>query len=397
MNEGNKLVPFARARRRPDRRRVAEFAATARKLQEERAAAEDVVSRLLRERPRSEWIRLAELRNVGAVERLGREVEQRLDREPREALAIAEVATEIADALRAEAYPPVMLAQTRAHAWKDRGQALCYLARHEEALAALDKADAMLEAFGTLAHDLAIVRFVKSSTLQEVNRFEESMRLLAECSKVFNAHGDARRSLLCGIAEGALLHRLKRFRDARHAYMSLLDTARELHDDNAEAYLHHNIGYTSVYLEDFATAASHLDAAVEIFRCLDQELNAARSEVVRGLLFARSGERRRAVVHIGAIRKQFLAHGLVEEAGIVGLEIVEARLGLGEAREAELLAREIIADFTNAKLNTRAISALGYLTEAISRTDVSSSMVGEVREFIVSLRKYPEREFVACA
>ena len=400
MNDENKLVPFARARRRPDRRRVAEFAATARKLQDERAAAEGAVTRALRETPRAQWPHLSsrgELRTAGAVERLGREVEARLDREPREALAIAEVATAVADALRADAYPAVMLAQVRAHAWKDRGQALCYLARYEEALAALDRADGVLEVFGTLAHDLAIVRFVRATTLAETSRFDESMQLLRECRSVFRAHGDARRDLLCGIAEGSVLHRMKRFREARDAYLALLHVAQELSDTTSEAYLHHDIGYTSADLGDFSMAERHLDYAVEIFQRIEQPLNAARSEVVRGVLFARRGENRRAVGHITSIRKTFLAHGLVEEAGVFGLEIVQAMLALGQPREAETLAREIVGDFVAAKLNSRAICALGYLTEAIGQRTASAAMVGGVREYIVSLRKQPEREFVACA
>jgi tetratricopeptide (TPR) repeat protein len=398
MSEESNVMPFAgRARRRPDRRRVAEFAATARKLQEERAAAEDVVTRVLAERPRAEWPSLPELRNVGAVERLGREIERRLDRDPREALAIAETATEIADALDTQMYPPVMVAQKRAHAWKDRAQALCYLARFEEALEALDKADVMLETFGTLAHDLAIVRFVRATTMGEQSRFDESIQLLHECRGVFNSHGDVRRELLCGIAQGSLLHRMKRFREARDAYLPLLEVARELHDSTSEAYLHHNIGYTSADLLDFTAAASHLDAAVEIFERLDQPLNAARTEIVRGVMFARRGENRRAITHIHPIRTTFLANGLVEEAGVFGLEIVQARLALGEAREAEMLARQIILEFKAASLNARAISALGYLTEAISRRTASVATVGGVREYIVSLRRHPEREFVACA
>ncbi|HEX2123953.1 MAG TPA: hypothetical protein VHL59_20170, partial [Thermoanaerobaculia bacterium] len=62
-----KLVPFARARRRrPDPARVEQFAAMARKLQQERAAA-DVVETLLRDTPPAAWPSLAtrpELRNV---------------------------------------------------------------------------------------------------------------------------------------------------------------------------------------------------------------------------------------------------------------------------------------------------------------------------------------------
>jgi tetratricopeptide (TPR) repeat protein len=179
MSEESKLVPFSRARRRPDPARVEEFAAMARKLQQERQSS-DIVTTLLRDTPRAQWPFLAnrtELRTAGVLERLGREVEARLDREPREALAIAELATAIADALPESAYPPIVIAQVRAHAWKDRGQALCYLARHDEALDALDRADTLLEPFGTLGHDLAIIRFVRASTLQEVHRAPSSSRM----------------------------------------------------------------------------------------------------------------------------------------------------------------------------------------------------------------------------
>lgn len=394
MNEERKLVPFARVRRRPDRNRVAEFAATARKLQQERSRAADLVSDALTS---TDAASRPELRNVGVVEQLGREVESRLDRAPREALGIARLATAIADALPADGYPAVMLAQVRAHAWKDLGQALCYLARHEEALAALDRADALLEAFGTLAHDLAIVRFVRATTLAEMGQFDQSRSLLAECLRVFRSHGDARRELLCGIAEGSVLHRLKLFREARETYLSLVAVAHDLEDLTAEAYLHHDIGYTSADLSDFATAEQHLNRAVEIFRRLNQPLNAARSEVVRGVMFARRGENRRAVAHIKNVRTTFLAHGLIEEAGVFGLEIVQALLTLQETREAEVLAREIVADFVAANLNARAICALGYLARAISQRTASADTVGNVREYIVSLRKHPEREFVACA
>jgi tetratricopeptide (TPR) repeat protein len=396
MNEERKLVPFARVRRRPDRNRMAEFAATARKLQLERSRAADLVSDALASGS-NDLASRPELRNVGVVEQLGREVESRLDRAPREALAIAKLATAVADALPADGYPQVMLAQVRAHAWKDLGQALCYLARHEEALAALDRAERMLDVFATLAHDLAIVRYVRATTLAETGRFDDSRLLLSDCAHVFRAHGDARRELLCGIAQGSLLHRLKRFREARDAYLSLVGIAQDLQDLTAEAYLHHDIGYTSADLGDFVATEQHLNHAVEIFRRLNQPLNAARSEVVRGVMFARRGENRRAIAHIKNVRTTFLAHGLVEEAGIFGLEIVQAHLALHETREAETLAREIVADFTAAKLNDRAICALGYLTQAIAQRTASAETVGGVREYIVSLRRNPEREFVACA
>jgi tetratricopeptide (TPR) repeat protein len=391
-----KLVPFARARRRPDPARLREFAGMARKLQQERETAAEVVATLLRETPPAEWPSLPELRTVGAVEELAREVEARLDREPREALAIAELATTVVDALNAEEYPAVVLTQTRALAWKDVAQALRYLARNDEALVAADRAALMLTSHGTLAHDLAIVQFVRAMVLQEIDRYDESLQLLNECRRVFLGHGDARRVLLCGIAEGMLLHRLKRFGEARQCYVGLLEIAHELHPDSL-AIIHINNGYACIELSDFAAAEHHLSQAITMFRELEQPLHVAMAELARGRVMVRRGAIDLGIAHLRRVRAEFMVHGLVEEAGIAGLDIVEAFLGAGRAAEAELLAREIIHEFTAARLNTRAISALGYLHEALEARTASTATVVYVRDYIDSLRTRPEREFVACA
>ena len=46
-----------------------------------------------------------------------------------------------------------------------------------------------------------------------------------------------------------------------------------------------------------------------------------------------------------------------------------------------------------AGLNKRAIEALAYLTEAITARTASTPLVTRVRDYIVSLRTSPERDF----
>jgi hypothetical protein len=82
---------------------------------------------------------------------------------------------------------------------------------------------------------------------------------------------------------------------------------------------------------------------------------------------------------------------------LCGLDIVEAHLTQGAHIEAEAFAREIVREFTAARLNGRAITALGYLSEAIAARKASQSTVQNVRRFIRSLRANPELEFVASA
>jgi hypothetical protein len=84
---------------------------------------------------------------------------------------------------------------------------------------------------------------------------------------------------------------------------------------------------------------------------------------------------------------------MTEEAGLCGLEIVEGMLSLGNYSGAESLGRKIISEFTRAGFNKRAITALGYLQEAIASSKASRGLVRIVREYIVSLRTSPERDF----
>jgi len=95
----------------------------------------------------------------------------------------------------------------------------------------------------------------------------------------------------------------------------------------------------------------------------------------------------------GISTREFIRSSLAEEAGLCGLEIVEGLLLLGRTAEAENLARKLVHEFTNAKLSTRAITALSYLTEAIVAKRASATTAHDVREYIVSLRTSPEREF----
>lgn len=398
MRDEKKPAVLAGFRRRIDRQRVQEFAETARRLQRERAEAAEVVERLLKETPAEEWPALAErleLQTSGVLEKLGNYVAATLERDPRQALLAARLAFAIAHNIDPHEYPPVVIAQLRGHAGKDLGQSLAYLGRYTEALDVLTSAEAHIRDFGTLAHDRAIVQFVRATTLQEVDRHDESLALLAECKQVFRDHGDERRALFCGIAEGVLLHRLRRYREAREMYLLLLAGTPESIDRESMACLHNVIGHCSIDLGDFATAEVHLGRAVQLFTEIRQPMQAAKAELGRGRLLVRKGDVARGIAHLRATRGDFLRHGMIEEAGICGLEIVEALLLHGQAVEAETLARKIIGEFTAAGLNTRAITALGYLSEAIASRKASTTTVTYVREYIVSLRTSPERVFVA--
>ena len=392
-----KVVTFERARRRPDPARVAEFAETARRLQREREESADVVARVLRETPPEEWPRLAtrtDLRNSGALNRLEAEVSALLEKEPRHALLLSDLAASIAETLPPDSYPAVVLAQLRAHAWKDRAQALAYIGRYPEALEALDRAEQQL-AFGSLTHDRAIVRYVRALTLQKVNRFEESRELLAECSGVFRDHGDDRRYLYCGIGEALLLDRTERYREAYDTLIPLLEVARNSGDVESEARIQSNLAHAAVYLGDLQAANIHLSEAIARFVDLGKRVEAIRTELAGGRLLLARGQMRLGIQRLYEARRSFLMHDMVEEAGLSGLEIVEALLQNGSTKDAARLAKEILIEFRHKAFNDRALSALAYLSDAAHASRASAATARYVRGFIDSLRENPTREFVA--
>ena len=57
------------------------------------------------------------------------------------------------------------------------------------------------------------------------------------------------------------------------------------------------------------------------------------------------------------------------------------------------LALKIVHEFINAELNRRAVTALAHLAEAISNRNATPALASDVREYVISLRTMPEREF----
>jgi tetratricopeptide (TPR) repeat protein len=389
VKERGKLVPFTV--RRPASARVAEFGEIARQLQEERAVSKDIVSSTLRNTRREAWASLRErreLRTAGALERLGQEVDQRLDTNPRDALTIAELATAIAGSLAPGSYPAIMLAQLRTHAWRDRGQALSYLGRYEDALGALDQAEEQLREFGTLGHDQATVRFCRATLLQHLRRFDEARTILDECRQVFQSYGDTQSYVKCTLAMGNLLVRVGDYRAAREMLSGLLGSD----DTLREATVRCTLGWCAIHLSRLDEALSHFD---EVSRCIaESPVHVARASYGIGSAHLRLGDLQAAIQHLQSARWTFLVHNLVEEAGLSGLEIVEALLLQNEPAAARRLSAQIVGEFTAARLNRRAITALAYLHDAVATTNATAKTARNVYDYIAALRADPTREFV---
>lgn len=388
------VVSFARADRKPDPARVAEFSAAARKLLRERSSG-DVVARLLRETPCDEWPRLAEneeLRNSGALDRLSRDVSAALEKDPTDALAMSSLATSIAETLPANGYPPIVNAQLRAHAWKDRAQALSYVGRDAEALEAIERAESLLEPFAAVAHDRAIVRLVKAIVLQHLKEWDASLALLVECRRVFKDHKDAKRLLHCGMAEGGLHYRSGEYQRAYDSYAPLVEIARNANELRALASIHNNVGLSLVELGDLVAANIHFSEAVRHFNDSGRGAEGARTEMNVGKLFVRRNAPDHAIAHLTTAREVFLANGMLEEVGMCGALLMEAMILRGYVRDARSIAQELGRQLDSTRVSRQARNAIAYAESAMAHDDALFA-VRHVHDYFESLLTDPTREF----
>jgi tetratricopeptide (TPR) repeat protein len=386
---GNAVSFAADRHREPERMR--EFLETARRLERERAGVEETVARLLRTTPPSEWSALAaapELQSSAAVEQLIEEVRNRVERTPADALALANVATTIAESLPEQSYPPVVLAQLTAAAWKEKANTLRFLSRFDEALVAVETAQERLKNFPATAFDRAVVHLTRATILAYVNRLSEAYELLPECRQVFLDHGDSKMLLFTGIIEGAWLYDDARYSEAHALFLQMLDIARKIRDTESLARIENNLGYCATELGDYRTANIHFSNAIAFFNDVGCVVEATRTEHGAGLLLIAKGQVSAGLARLRNARTAFAAASLNDEAAIAGLEIVEILVRRGDVAEGKDLAHEIATEVATAGLSERAVNAVKRLDAVLLEADVDAAYeVRSVHELLKSLQQ----------
>ncbi|HEY6137403.1 MAG TPA: hypothetical protein VI670_06525 [Thermoanaerobaculia bacterium] len=372
--------------RRAAQARLAEFLETAERLKNERAAAGAVLE-IVEATPPEAWASLAErpeLQTNAALEKLSDEVRRRLDRNPSEALALSELATTIADALPATAYPAVTLAQIRAMAWKDRANALRFLGRYDDAFDAIGRAEQVLERHVALGLDRAVVDLVKALALADIGQFDKARTLATTCGSVFLAHGDLTRALHASEIEANILYEEKRYADAQALYRSLVEVARAAQDDEIEARFHNNAGYCAMYLDDFRAANIHFSNAIAKFTDRGEFVAATRTQWGAGLVLVGRGQAEQGLQHLTAARQSFMSFGMFEEASLCGLSIAETLLSRGEDDRAQEIIHDVAQQFRETNTEHRIVEAVGALEQAIASANAPIEAVRNVYAMIES-------------
>jgi tetratricopeptide (TPR) repeat protein len=220
--------------------------------------------------------------------------------------------------------------------------------------------------------------------LQE--RFDEANAILAECRQVFREYGDMTRSLQAGMAQGSSLYEASRYEDARQLYLELLTESTAEGDIESQAGFHNNLGYCETRLSNYVSANIHFSEAVARFTDLGFTAEVARTARGAGLILIARGQVTSGLARLREARRNFTADGMIEEAGLCGLNIVAVLIERGERTAARELAQNVIDEFIAAQISERAINAVIELRDAIDVDDATAETVHTVHALVENLR-----------
>ena len=381
----------------PDPSTVAVLRSFATSMQNEDEAAIAYVAALL-EGPRETWMpRLRahpEWRTAGVVRKLVGDAFSALTKLPADGLAMTALAVEIADHLADDAYPADTVARARGHAWREHAYNLFYVGDFKQSLAACDHADAALSRCVVDEYDRARVGVVRALSLRPLDRIVEGMSLADDAVYVFTKYHDQDRLASAAITAALMHFKVSDYRAALDILQPAARVATSV-SPHTRAMIENNIAYSYRFLGDSEASIHHYQVCSAILEEIGSVTEAIRVRWNVANLLVLVGRVTDGLRELMTVRSEFDRLGMASETCVCALEIVELLLLENRIDEAESLCRETCSQLESSGLGTtsRAMTALGFLTEAMKSRGATATLVRHVRDYVRRLPEEPNLLF----
>lgn len=324
---------------------------------------------------------------AGVVRRLIRAASDAREREPLEALTFADCAVDIAAHL--SNYLSSVIHDLRAHAWKERANALTALGQFDAAFDALDHAEReFAEAPGTPS-GTAIVQYIRAWVHYSRGELDRATELLSMSSATYASLGETdpymrTRHLLANVmfAQGDI-------RGGRAVYEEILAWGEAENDPAWIARESNTVGRCALELGELTAAVFSFHRSVQMFGDLGKHAEALRPQWGLALVVLASGKPAEALSRFTVIREDFHERKMLSDEALISLDIMDALHALSRDRENAAIASDVIQTFTRAGMLTSALTAFAYLREAAARGSVTPPMTRHVRQFLKRLECEP--------
>jgi tetratricopeptide (TPR) repeat protein len=375
--------------------RLREFSSV---LAAEEEIAQAAVSRLM-DQPRLSWpttvANSPDLQTPSAVKSLVAASETAIDRDPAEALAIAELATRAAQLLQIGAHAQDAISRATGAAWRQHAYASFYTGQYVAASESVSKARLALESCRISDYDLARLSIVRSLILAAQERHEEARAEARHATAVFEAFGDRSRAASAMVAEAfSFLYQL-RHQEALQILKPIEAEYSADIDNAARANVALNLGICYSELGRVAEALDHYSIAAAIYDEIGSLSEAARVRHNVACLLALQGRLSDAKARFRSLRMEYRRLGMANGAVTADLDLAELLLAENEHEEAEALCAAAVEQFREIGLSatTQGLTALTFLREAAAQRRATPQAARHVRTYIDRLPKEPQLLF----
>ena len=215
--------------------------------------------------------------------------------------------------------------------------------------------------------------------MSDLGRHDDALALIAQTAPVLHEFGDRSRLHQAALLKAIVHQRRGELAAARTTYEELVSLLEGTDDLHTLAAVYNNLGQVCIDLGQPSVALLALQHARALLEALDMPAEQTRTNWVLARVLLSIGQYANAINALQSIRAQFLSRGMSEEAALVGLDLID---------------EQVIAEFTAAGLNERAMTALSYLHDLVPTAAEPRRIVAHVRLYLEELRREPTRLFL---
>lgn len=310
------------------------------------------------------------------------------------AVELGELSVEVADCLEPAFYGPRLVADTRALAYANLGNARRVAGDLFGAQRQLRAAIGLLDVGTGAPTERAEVLSLLASLRTDQSRFAEAVRLLREAAATHRGQGDARLEGKCllKMATAAV-----RGGEPERA-IELLDRAIELLEAAGEdrlAFLaHHNVVSSLTEAGHHREAREYLERIAPLYEeHKDDRPMQLRRRWTEGLIAAGLGETDEAEAALREVRNVFIEEDRAFDNAQITLDLARLYLEIGRTGEVKRLAEELYPVFRSQDVHRQALAALVLFKQAALTEAATVSLTRDLAAYLDRARNNPYLPF----
>jgi tetratricopeptide (TPR) repeat protein len=346
--------------------------------------------------PRFAWADIPskpKYRTGGVARLLCKRANAMCTRKPLYALALAEAAVRISAHLPDATYPRTTIHELRGEAWKEQANALYYLGRFDDALAAIAYAEAEYRQLPHEGLGLVAGMYVRAVILSEREQLDAADQLARESAEAALHLGSVDRCMRALHLQGEICRRRGDLPGAIELFRKVLRYGEDTSDQQWIAQERRALGICYIELMNPADASHHLYASLRLCTEMNSTVEVTRTRWAIARLTFLQGDSNEGIQQLRGIVKELAGEGMLTDAAIAAVHLAEMLHATERTREIPRLLAGVVQTFVAAGMLSGALSALAYLKEASTSGTMTPSMCSYVRQFIARAERQPALPF----